>query len=117
MNWYDAAQKDYIGAHSDDERQLFFGAPIVSITWTSSPTHFRRFRIKPKNSSGLYPNFGEEPGVISLRDGDVVVMGGMCQKSTNTKFCHHGSDITMNPTGVVSISRCDDLYDIVTLMV
>lgn len=81
VNWYDAANGDYIGPHSDDERSLVSGAPIMSITWTSRPDHFRRFRLKPKNSAGLYPNFGDEPGVLKLYGGDVVVMGGSCQRT------------------------------------
>lgn len=81
INWYDAADGDYIGSHSDNEAQLCTDAPIVSITWTSTDNHFRRFRLKPKNSAGLFPTFGEGPGIVSLRHGDALVMGGLCQKT------------------------------------
>lgn len=88
VNWYDAADGDYIGLHSDDEKQLCTGAPIVSITWTSTDNHFRRFRLKPKNSTGLFPSFGEGPGIVSLRHGDAIVMGGMCQKTHKHEIMH-----------------------------
>lgn len=81
VNWYDASDGDYIGLHSDDEKDLCENSPIISITWTSTNTHFRRFRLKPKNSAGLFPSFGDGPGIISLRNGDAIVMGGTCQKT------------------------------------
>lgn len=96
MNWYDAEKQDYIGLHSDDEKEIVSDSPIVSISW-STEGHFRRFRLKPKNSKGLYPNFGEGPGIINLYNGDLLIMGGQCQKThkheimkarkTNAKEC------------------------------
>ena len=32
LNWYDGAQKHYIGAHRDDGRDLVDGSPIVTIS-------------------------------------------------------------------------------------
>ena len=74
VNWYDAAHGDYIGPHSDDEKQLDGTAPIVSITFCSDDAHFRRFRLKPKKANGKQVE-------VDLRNGDVVVMGGTCQKT------------------------------------
>ena len=45
VNWYNAAQRDYIGPHSDDEINLCENTPIVSITFCSNDTHYRRFRL------------------------------------------------------------------------
>lgn len=76
INYYDASSGDYIGPHSDDERDLVRGHDILSLTWATEG-HFRRFRLTPKKRKG-----GGEGGarlVLDLSDGDVVVMGGDCQ--------------------------------------
>lgn len=87
VNWYDAAAGHYMGAHSDDERQLTPRAPIVSISLCSAG-HSRRFRLTPKpthKSDAYFPNSTgwrdatAEGLVIRLRDGDLLVMGGDCQ--------------------------------------
>lgn len=75
LNWYDSETGDYIGPHSDNEAGLVVSAPIVSITWTSPPTHFRRFRLTPKQGSKGHQL------VIDLSDGDLIIMGGECQKT------------------------------------
>jgi|MDSZ01.1.fsa_nt_gb alkylated DNA repair dioxygenase AlkB len=72
LNWYDASEGDYIGPHADDEGQLIRGEPILSITWTSPATHFRRFRLLPKKKEDVSLT-------LDLYDGDLVVMGGRCQ--------------------------------------
>lgn len=83
MNWYDASLGEYMGAHSDDERELITGAPIISLSWCSPSAHFRRFRLTPRPGVGdaLLPagEGGKMPGVLHLRDGCLVVMGGDCQ--------------------------------------
>lgn len=76
VNWYDAFEGDYIGAHSDNEVQLVRGAPIVSITFASNDLHFRRFRLKAKK-----PLDDNGDVAVELRNGDVVVMGGACQQT------------------------------------
>lgn len=83
VNWYDAADGDRIGAHSDDERALQRGADIVCVTWASSAAHFRRFRLTSKDAAAAPAAFAGEdvPGVLSLRNGDVLVMGGRCQET------------------------------------
>ena len=82
----------YIGPHSDDETQLAPGAPIYSVSWGAT----RRFRLLPRKR--LVKNI--EGGCVSTRetgklaqlaagmkldlevgDGDLVVMGGECQKT------------------------------------
>lgn len=75
VNWYDASEGDYIGPHSDDEAQLVRGAPIVSITFASNDLHFRRFRLKARQ------RFDDDDVAVELRNGDVVVMGGACQRT------------------------------------
>lgn len=75
VNWYDASDNDYIGPHCDNESQLTEGAPIVSITLCSDNDHYRRFRLKPqKGHNGTTQ-------IVELRNGDVLTMGGTCQKT------------------------------------
>lgn len=81
MNWYDATAKEYMGAHSDDERELIRAEPVVSLSWTTSG-HHRRFRFVPKKgvADALAPDlWGYGPGCLPLRNGCLVVMGGQCQ--------------------------------------
>ncbi len=82
VNWYDATDGDYIGAHSDDERALAAQAPIVSLSWTST-NHHRRFRLTARKGceDALLPSWGAAPGVLPLRNGCLVVMGGDCQRT------------------------------------
>lgn len=75
INWYDAKDGDYIGPHSDNEKDLAEEAPILSITWAKPDAHFRRFRLTPKRKSK------GQTVVLSLYNGDLVVMGGKCQKT------------------------------------
>lgn len=81
LNWYDAANKDYIGPHSDDEPQLKRGEAVISLSWNTGE-HYRRFRLTPRKgvSDALRPNgWGRGPGVVHVCNGDLVVMGGDCQ--------------------------------------
>ena len=108
LNWYDAASGDYMGAHSDDERELLLDAPIVSLSWCTrghearpypcrhhpahpfSPHSFRprpqrRFRLVPRKGAAdsLTPTWNDPktPGVLRMRNGCLVVMGGACQQT------------------------------------
>ena len=75
VNWHDASDGDYIGPHSDNESTLEKGAPILSITFCSHEEHYRRFRFQPKK--------GHEgrTKTVKLRNGDVLMMGGTCQRT------------------------------------
>jgi alkylated DNA repair dioxygenase AlkB len=92
VNWYDAVHGDYIGPHSDDEKQLDVDAPIVSITFCSDNVHFRRFRLKPKKANG-------EQIEIELRNGDVVIMGGTCQSTHKHEIMHPRKKVANECTG------------------
>jgi alkylated DNA repair dioxygenase AlkB len=66
-NWY--MPQHYIGPHSDDTRQLNPNSPIASLSWG----YPRTFILKPiKDGESLS---------ITLNDGDLVIMGGECQKT------------------------------------
>lgn len=67
VNWY-ANGNHYIGAHSDDERQLIKHSPIVSISLGAT----RTFRLRKKGESGIFKD-------ILMPDGTVLVMGGKFQ--------------------------------------
>ena len=84
FNFYDGGS-DYMGAHSDDERQLHRGAPILSLSWCHPRPHQRRFRLLPKDGvrDACVPSAwrvgGLKGAVVMLGDGDLIVMGGACQ--------------------------------------
>lgn len=71
LNWYDS--DDYIGPHSDDEKDLVKGHPIISISLCDSMEHFRRFRLRSRTNG--------DSTVLDLKNGDIVIMGGNCQKT------------------------------------
>lgn len=70
VNWYSSGS-EYIGAHSDDERDLT-GGPIYSFSFGAS----RVFRIREKT-----PGKKANPIVLNLllNDDSLVVMGGKMQ--------------------------------------
>lgn len=92
VNWY-ADGSHYIGAHSDDETQLAEGAPIFSVTWGAT----RKFRLLPRKPSarkqqqqrttaatGGFSTAAaatSEKLTLEVEDGDLIVMGGRCQKT------------------------------------
>jgi alkylated DNA repair dioxygenase AlkB len=84
FNFYDGGSH-YMGAHSDDEKQLHSGAPILSLSWCHPRTHKRRFRLLPKDDvrDACMPSawrVGSLKGaLVMLGDGDLIVMGGACQ--------------------------------------
>ena len=49
LNWYDAAQRHYIGAHRDSTVGLVSGAPIVTISLGAT----RTFRLRPMRGKGF----------------------------------------------------------------
>ncbi|KAK3259154.1 hypothetical protein CYMTET_31814 [Cymbomonas tetramitiformis] len=73
VNWYENG-KDYVSAHSDDERELVEGNCIISVSLNAT----RTFRIR-SNKGGAYSFAGDKLD-IELGDGDVFVMGGNFQK-------------------------------------
>lgn len=80
VNWYPDGDH-YIGAHSDDERDLVKGAPIYSFSYGAS----RTFRFHGKTG-------GDKVIDIQLDDGTMVAMCGDCQKEfkhsvPKTKSC------------------------------
>jgi alkylated DNA repair dioxygenase AlkB len=80
VNWYPDGEH-YIGAHSDDERDLVKGAPIYSFSYGAS----RTFRFHEKTG-------GSKVIDIPLDDGTMVAMCGDCQKEfkhsvPKTKSC------------------------------
>ncbi len=88
LNFYETSPQsaDYMGPHSDDERSLVAAAPIVSLTWCTQG-HRRRFRLLPRPgiSDTIVPPQWRHPKVagliMSLGNGDLVVMGGDCQRT------------------------------------
>lgn len=84
LNWYDASLCEYMGPHSDDERALARGQPIISVSWCTNG-HYRRFRFSPRPGCkhALTPSFSPHlpPGVVHLQNGCLLVMGGDCQRT------------------------------------
>ena len=90
LNFYETNKDncDYIGAHSDDEKELCSNYPIYSITWCNHESHFRRFRMIPKDKKRQMediPDEWKQPNlnglVIKVYNGDLIIMGGECQKT------------------------------------
>lgn len=87
VNWYQNGS-DYIGAHSEDERQMVRGprgeSTVYSVTLQEDPGN-RIFRLKPKvPKKGALPEaerelLDKERIDIELRHGLVIIMGGLCQ--------------------------------------
>ena len=76
QNWYEPQHT--IGVHSDDERDMRRDQPIFSLTWSESGV--RRFRLRPKVVRGVAVP-GATECEVWMGDGDLVVMGGQCQRS------------------------------------
>jgi alkylated DNA repair dioxygenase AlkB len=68
QNWY--TPEDTMGLYSDDEPYNYVNYPIFSISWGGR----RRFLLRPKEGGG-------EIVEIWLEDGDLLIMGGTCQKT------------------------------------
>lgn len=92
INWYKNGE-NYIGSHSDDERQLVANSPVVTITlcqpseaekkgFIAKPT-LRKFRIRDKETNEIVKD-------VQTANGSVLIMGGRFQK----KFRHEIVKIT-----------------------
>lgn len=68
QNWYQP--EDTIGLHSDDERSQRTECPIFSLSWGGTRRFLFRWRGDKKQKTELL-----------LKDGDLLVMGGTCQKT------------------------------------
>lgn len=76
QNWY--TPDDSIGLHSDDEGYLYANHPIFSISWGGT----RRFLLRPKrDKKNNNCMTGIETTEVWLEDGDLLIMGGACQKT------------------------------------
>jgi alkylated DNA repair dioxygenase AlkB len=74
-NWYSDGTQ-YIGFHSDDESQLYKNHKSETLVFSISFGQKRVFVVKPKNKESR-----EGAMRFELDDGDVLVMGGLCQKN------------------------------------
>jgi alkylated DNA repair dioxygenase AlkB len=72
VNWYEDGNS-YIGSHSDDEKQLVPGSPIVTITLCREGTP-RKFRIRAKDAKKTVVED------VLTTNGKILVMGGDFQK-------------------------------------
>lgn len=66
INWYQP--EHYIGQHADDESNCVKNSNIASVSWGCT----RRFRLTSKTHHSI---------TLDLKDGDLVIMGGTCQKT------------------------------------
>ena len=74
LNWYGDGS-DYIGPHSDSEKQLKKGPNGETLVWSATFQEGdlpRTFRLKPKTG-------GKDRLDITLDHGLILVMGGLCQ--------------------------------------
>lgn len=71
VNWY-IDGNSYIGSHSDDEKQLKPGSPIVTIT-LAQPGESRKFRIRNKKTKDIVKD-------ILTPNRMILTMGGDFQK-------------------------------------
>jgi alkylated DNA repair dioxygenase AlkB len=68
VNWY-ADGAHYIGPHSDDERDIVRGSPIMSISFGQT----RGFRVRRKDDSSVALD-------LDMPDGSYLIMGGQAQR-------------------------------------
>lgn len=107
INWYQDGNH-HIGAHSDDERQLNKsekGETIVySITFQDGGLS-RRLRLKPKvRRKDGKPNMDRLD--ITLSDGLLLVMGGLCQRTHKHQVPKETKDATAYGRRVNLTFRC-----------
>ena len=74
QNWYEP--NDSMGLHSDDESYIRHRFPIFSLSWGGT----RRFLFRSK-SKGSSKQGESERVELWLEDGDLLVMGGLCQNT------------------------------------
>ena len=76
VNWYKNGS-DYIGFHSDDEKQLYQNERGETLVFSLSFGATRDFVLKPRD-----PDSSEAVGFkIELAHHDALLMGGRCQKT------------------------------------
>lgn len=77
VNYYESDMNacDYIGKHSDNERDLCKSSDIISLTWCDSNAHYRRFRLTPKKKEN------KDNHISNLHNGDLIIMCGNCQQT------------------------------------
>ena len=68
QNWYEPEHT--IGLHADDEKALRPEFPIFSLSWGGT----RRFLLRSRANK-------KEKTEVWLADGDLLVMGGTCQRT------------------------------------
>lgn len=85
VNWYEGG-KDYIGFHSDDERQLVPGTPIYSFTYCEDKG-VRDFVIKNKKTT-------DTELTLKMPHNSMLVMGGETQT-----YYKHGVPKRLRQTG------------------
>jgi len=73
VNWYRDG-KDYIGPHSDDERELVTNSEGETVVFSISLGQKRVFRLLPKNPQNIEKE-------ITMENGCCIVMGGTTQKT------------------------------------
>lgn len=73
VNWYRNGN-DYIGPHSDDERELVTNSKGETVVFSISLGQKRNFKLHPKNKEDVAKT-------IPMEDGSVIVMGGRTQKT------------------------------------
>lgn len=72
INWY-ANGHDYIGAHSDDERQMHLTEQGCALVVTASFGAVRKFRFRDKQTNAIVRDF-------ELDNNTLCVMGGLTQR-------------------------------------
>lgn len=70
VNWYNP--DDYIGFHSDGEKNLVPEEPIVTLSLMENPSEFRKFKLK--SDKHISKDF-------QVAHGDILIMGGDTQKT------------------------------------
>ncbi len=76
VNWYQDGEQ-YIGPHSDNEKELYTLSPVISLSLGAT----RKFRLTPK------PSYKADASSVDINvsDGDLLIMGGA------TQFTHYHS--------------------------
>jgi alkylated DNA repair dioxygenase AlkB len=72
INWYKSGL-DYVGPHSDDEKEIVPGEPIYSFSFGQARDFVIRSK-KPMETGGYYRK------VISMTDNSLIIMGGEMQQ-------------------------------------
>lgn len=91
INWYQNGDH-YIGPHSDNEKIILPGSPILALSLGASRRFVFTPRAKPKGSTSVSPPSDANGHVklnqpagrkaeLLLSDGDLVVMGGTTQRT------------------------------------